>query len=562
MWNILVFVLLCTSRITLAQDGDEASATIPPLSRLLEDLDAEFIDSLVNVADSLIDQVFPTTDISTTSTSSSSTTTAEPSTSISLIATVTSSEEESTTSSIETETTAANCCDDDEDDDDSDDDGDDDSLGIILGSVFGALALIALALLLFFCCRRRRAKKRKMKDVTTVEKDPADSEAFLPASPTLVRTTTTTDGSNAYTGTTIPPPPPHLSPSSWAGNLDQRGQDVPSSPSYERHLSTQPFVAPPRRITATGMQQERRPSGRPVVHPGIGELPADVDNKQMRESTPSANGAASELSSEKTHDGRNSPGMLPTNTNTVSSIANTDATHDDSLPSTLENSSSRPPGTGNGGVVAPGLSRQVSAKGFDSGPGPYDSDIAFRDQLSRSPPPIAKIPAQFNPYASDENIYENPTDTHGFNTRVQSIPGLRTSSNYFDYLPSSKRHESYNSSTSSSGIGIGNNTKNSSSSSNNSRFRDAPTSNTRETHSQPQIHPKPPSLITSSLPQHKNSTDGFGEVSPLVSPLVRNPIQSHPRQRYSPLASPGQETNFDFGFNGGGGHRSGNAAVR
>ena len=549
MWNVLILALLCASRVTLAQDGDEASATIPPLSRLLDDLDGETIDSLVDFADSLIDKVFSTADISTTSTSSSTTTTAEPSTSITPIVTVTSSEEESTTSSIEAETAAANCCDDDDDDDDN--------LGIILGSVFGALALIALALLLFFCCRRRRAKKRKTKDIASVEKDPADSEAFLPASPTLARTTTATDGSNAYTGTTVPPPPPHLSPSSWAGNSDYRGQNVPPSPNHERRLSTQPLVAAPHRMTATGVEQERRPSGRPVVHPGIGELPADVDNKNLRESTPSANGAPSELSSDRAHDGRHSPGVLPTTTNTVSSIANTDITHDDSLPSTLENSSSRPPGTGGGGVAA-------STKGLGPGPGPYDSDIAFRDQLSRSPPPLTKIPAQFNPYASDENIYENPTDAPGYNKRLQSTSGLRTSGNYFDYLPSNKRHESYNSSNSSSGVGITYNTNNSSSSSSssNGRIRDAPTSNAREPRSQPQTHPTPPSLITSSLPQHKNNTDGFGEVSPIVSPLVRNPLQSHPRQHHSPLATPRQETNFDFGFGGSGRRRSGNAAMR
>ena len=564
MWSVLVFAVWGLSQVTLAQDDGDVSATVPPLSRLLEDIDGDFIDSLVNVADSIIDQVFPTGDVSTSFTSSSITTTAEPSTSVSSIVTATSSEEETTTSPTQSETAAASCCDDDDDDD---------NLGIILGSVFGALALIGLALLIFFCCRRRRSKKRKTRDVAEVEKNPSDSEAFLAGSPTVAHTTIPATDAPNYTGNIVPSPPS----SAWVGAADQRRGTGSSSPIHERRQSTQPLIAPPRSMTATGEQHKHAPGGRPVVHPGIGELPADVESQPLRESTPSANGAASELSSDKAQDGRHSSMGLPmnTNTNTVSSIANTDATNDGSILSTLDHPSLRSPWVGNGGIAAATVSRHGSTKGLGSGPGPYDSDIAFRDQLSRSPPPMVKVPAQFNPYAFDEHIYENPTGVSGHNTQIQPSSGPTASGNYFD---SSKHHGSYNSSNSSSGAGITN--ANSSgkqkaadeynkytNTSDGDLFKAStgtPYSDNRDFLNQPQSrsHPHPPSLITSSLPQHNNSTDGFGEVSPLVSPPIRNPLRPHSGQYHGANFGREDATNFDFGFAGGSGYKPGPAGVR
>ena len=561
------------SQLTLAQLDEDISATVPPLSRLLEDLDAEFIDSLVNVADSLIDQVFPTGDLSTTSTSSSVTTTAEPSISLSIV-TITTSEDESTTSPVQSETAAASCC--DEDDDSGDDD--DDNLGIILGSVFGALALIALALLIFFCYRRRKSKKRRQKDVATIEKNPSDTEAFLDGPPPVARaTTTTTDAPNEYSGAAVPPSPPNLN---WIGTVSHMGQTGQPSPAHERRQSTQPLIVPPRSMTATGEQLKVEPGRRPVVHPGIGELPAGTESQPLRESTPSASGAASELSSDKAQDGRNSSAGLPinTNTNTVSSITNTDATNDGSIPSTLNNPSSQPPWVGNGGTVAAAVSQHGSAKGLGSGPGPYDSDIAFRDQLSRSPPPIAKVPAQFNPYAYDENIYEHPTIASNHDTRLRSSSGPRAPSNQLAYPVSSRGHESYNSSNSGSGVEMpnihgngrqwamhnydgGTNVPYTDSS-------DSPSttlySDNYESRGQPQsrAHPHPPSVITSSLPQHKISTDGLGEVSPLVSPPARNPLRPHSGQYIKGGDGGGGATDFNFEFDNGSAHRYGFAGTR
>ena len=553
MWKTIYFVLLVFIQITQAQD-DAGDA----LSRLLEDVDGEFIDSIVGVAESLVNQIFPASSIPPVTVADTPVTViGEPSTVFLTIPSPSAAEDENSSevedniftvtdpaSSIATEslvlsssaqdnpTTNADesvsetnsvsqianavTADEDTEDEDETTDGEDDGdkLGIILGSVFGALALLLLGLL-FFCCRRRRSKKKntKTRDLSMVEKDPSDSDAFLPGSPTAVRT----NQIETYHNDPAQPAP------IWASG-HQRRPSAPTNDANGVHRSFQPVAA----AGSTDAGLEGVSANRPVIHPGIGELPADAETRTSKE--PSTNEKEiSELSSNKYSNDEPSLGVpstmaapTPTGTATRNPTASSQSASDHLSYTPWLSGTQRTP---------------TPASIVGSASGPYGSDIHLRDQLSRSPPPLARVPSQYNPYAHDENIYDSLYSVDDHNHRVQSLSAPLDTLKNHNLMTSNTRHESYNSTKSS-------NSNVSVPSLNRKEVEDRDNAVNTASNTHDPRHSI--SLNTTTLPEERGNAEGYGDVSPLMSPSVRHPHQAGSGQYHCP--SPTEASDFNFGF--------------